>query len=256
MADELNGIVKLLIPGSPWFLLLAMSLGVALLFGTTGMKRWGRRWLVLLAIGYLILSMQGTSDLLVNGLRRGHHGLRQTADARGAHIVVVLGNGAASSEVGDGRVVVALNAPSRFNALEGARLYRLLGDPLLLVSGGPAGPGSEALALKTAIAGLGVPGDRIVVEDQSATTREQSERVTAWLRSHGEERFVLVTTPEHVRRANGTFQALGVTPVVSPSDIKYGGAPFWYVTRYALSGSSAALYEYAAVVLYRIRGWA
>jgi uncharacterized SAM-binding protein YcdF (DUF218 family) len=66
---------------------------------------------------------------------------------------------------------------------------------------------------------------------------------------------VLVTTPEHMRRAREVFISLGLDPVPAPSAIRYGGEPFWRPTRFALDGSRHAIYEYVALAWYRGRGW-
>jgi uncharacterized SAM-binding protein YcdF (DUF218 family) len=245
--ETLSAAAKGLVPGSLLFLLFGLFIGVFLLFMA---PRWGRRWLTTLLILYVLLSLQGTSDLLIRGLAAGYRPLRTPAEARGARIVVVLGNGSAWIALPDGQLGV-LNAQSSYNAIETARVYRLLGNPLVLASGGQ----NESVTLKSALTELGVPKTRIVQETTSTTTRQQGENVVDWLRQHGETRFVLVTTPEHIRRAAGVFGALGLDPIPSVSSIAYGGPPFWKPTGYALQGSRNAIYEYGAWVFYRARGW-
>jgi uncharacterized SAM-binding protein YcdF (DUF218 family) len=255
--DLLREAIKSLVPGTPGFLIAGLGAGVVLLFGRPRMVLWGRNWLTILVLIYLVLSLQGVSDVLTRGLVQGSRPLRTPADASGARVVVVLSNGVLSSRT-DSQEVLALNTPSRFNAIEGARVYRLLGDPMILASGGSPGREDgvpEAFALRSALEELGVPRNRIAVESRSKNTREQALLSLEWVRAQGSGTFVLVTTPEHIRRANGAFLALGARTVPSPSAVQYGGAPFWLPTGYALSGSSAALYEYSAVAFYKWRGW-
>ena len=102
---------------------------------------------------------------------------------------------------------------------------------------------------------LGVPRARVALESTSQTTLEQAVNAGAWLQARGETRFVLITAPEHMRRAVGLFTARGLHPIPSTSTIAYGGSPFWRPTGYALQGSEAAIYEYVAWFFYRIRGW-
>src|SRR5262249_552684 len=96
--EVLRGAVKLLVPGSWSFLLVGEVVGVALLYSGSRSARWGRRWSALLLALYLLLSLQGASDLLVAGLSHGYQTLRRVEDARGADVIVVLGNGVARIE--------------------------------------------------------------------------------------------------------------------------------------------------------------
>jgi uncharacterized SAM-binding protein YcdF (DUF218 family) len=249
--------VKELVPGSLSFLLAGLAGGTLLLFGSPRAARWGRGTLVALLALYLALSLQGTSDLLVLGLSHGYASLRTAADARGARIVVVLSNGMQMHHSADGELAV-VNLQTGANAIEAARLYRLLDGPRLLASGGATDPYSvtaEGDVLRSALERLGVPSASIEVERGSWTTYEQAVNAVAWLRARDNPPFVLVTAPEHMRRVMGVFAARGVHPIPSMSRLRYGGPPFWRPTKDALTGSKAAVYEYLALALYWKRGW-
>jgi uncharacterized SAM-binding protein YcdF (DUF218 family) len=250
---SVTDIVKAIVPGSVEFLLLGLAIGALLLAVPRGVP-WARRWFGGLIASYLVLSLQGTSDLLISGLWSDPP-IQRAADTRGARTIVVLGNGAVLIRLED-RGVYLLNAQTAYNAIEAARVHALIGEADIITSGGPAGngAGSEAEALANALTDMRVPRDRITLDAGSYTTRQQCEHVAAWLRARGVSMFILVTTPEHMRRARGVFQRMGLTPIPSASEIAYGGAPFWRPTRYALQGSHNALYEYIALVSYRLRG--
>jgi uncharacterized SAM-binding protein YcdF (DUF218 family) len=255
--DSVRAVTKALIPGSVEFFALGLAVGLLLLFVRGRVARWGRGWLAVLVVTYLVLSLQGTSDLLLWGLNRGYRSISTVGDAGGARLIVVLSDGAKDPESGPTRSVV--NMQSGFNAREGARLYRLIGDPLVLASGGwppgiREGP-PESHPLSVALQEFGVPADRIVEESTSRTTREQAVNVSRWLREHGEARFILVTSPDHMRRSAGAFRALGFNPVVSPSGLRYSDGPVWLPSFSALLGSRHSIYEYLALGLYRLRGW-
>jgi uncharacterized SAM-binding protein YcdF (DUF218 family) len=257
--ELIRAAAKGLIPGSAFFLVLGLAVGVVLLLGPPEAVRWGRRWVVGLFAVYLLLSLQGISDLLVRGLSltRQYPALRSASDARGADVVVVLSNGLQVRRTPTQEIAFP-NLQSSFNALEAARIYRLLGNPLLLVSGGPAETNSvsaEGQVVADAIERLGVPKARIVVDNNSPTTHVQTDQVGAWLRKHAKDSFVLVTAPEHMRRAAGGFVAQGLHPIPAASGLQYGGSPFWWPTAYALRGSESAIYEYVAWCFYRLRGW-
>jgi uncharacterized SAM-binding protein YcdF (DUF218 family) len=252
-----TGIKEFLIPGSLPFLLIGQTLGVVLLLMGARAARWGRRWLVALLCVYLALSLQGTSDLLIYGLSREYGSVWTRDQAAGAHVLVVLSNGVRGGRTAEQEVAV-VNLQSAHNALEAARLYRLLGNPQIIVSGGITdrlARAPESAALASALEALGVPHERIVEERTSQTTRQQAVNVAALLEERHETQFVLVTVPEHMRRATGLFARQGLHPICSLAQLRYGGSPPWRPTRFALQGSENAIYEYFAWVFYRIRGW-
>lgn len=257
MIDVLRVLARFLMPGSVPFLGIGLAVGLLLLLSPRA-RWWGRRWLGVLLLLYVVLSLQGTSDLLVAGLSVPHRPIRTAADAPDVRVVVVLSNGAHDVTEG-GRRRWVVNALSDFNASEGARVFRALGHPIVIASGGRAtGTGTgppESQALAAALERHGVPAGRIVQDPTSRTTREQAVNVGRLLRDLGQSPFVLVTVPEHMRRAAAAFRAQGLDPIPSPSALRWGGTPFWLPTRSALRGSAGALHEYAALAFYRLEGW-
>ena len=256
--EALRGAIKeFLIPGSLLFLVLGLSIGVPLLFAGTRASRWGRRWLAALISLYAILCLQGTSNFLVYGLARPYGSIWTVAQAQGARTIVVLSNGVGGGRTSEQELAV-VNLQSAYNALEAARLYRLLGESDVLASGGrpdslARAPESQALA--AALETLGIPHARILQESTSQTTFQQAAHVGERLKGEGRMRFILVTTPEHMRRAVGVFMKQGLDPIPSVSGLVYGGSPVWLPTRSALRGSENAIYEYLAWCFYRLRGW-
>jgi uncharacterized SAM-binding protein YcdF (DUF218 family) len=257
MTSTLSTAVKDLLPGSLLFLAVGLGVGVLFLYGRPRMQVWGRRWLLGLAVIYAALSLQGTSDLLVWGLSREYRSIWRIEEAQGAHVIVVLSNGVRAGRT-EFQELAMVNLQSAHNVLEAARLYRLLGNPAILVSGGvtdPFGRTPESETVAGGLESLGVPRSRIFLESQSHNTHEQIVNTSAWLRGRGEDSFILVTTPEHMRRAAGVLEKQGMHPIASVSHLRYGGRPFWRPTRSALQGSENAIYEYLAWCLYRARGW-
>jgi uncharacterized SAM-binding protein YcdF (DUF218 family) len=169
----------------------------------------------------------------------------------------VLGAGAVT--VGHGSLAIHyLSGRSVVNAIEAARLYRLLGGVPVIASGGIVNPRTleraEGDLLADALVSLGVPRARIVVDRDSINTYEQSVRVAALLPG---PRFVLITTPIHLRRAVALFEARGFHPVPAPSsaatpeETDASRLP----NLSSLQQSEFALYEYLAVANARARGW-
>jgi uncharacterized SAM-binding protein YcdF (DUF218 family) len=244
---------------SPLTLLIALGVGVALLYNRRAAP-WGRRWLLAMLVGYFALSTPVGSWLFAAPLTHGQRALRAPADARGAQAVVVLSGDFVSRGTGD--LVIDDLRSTALRVIEGVRVYRLLGDPLLVVSGGDLRrfdpPRPAAAAMRNAAVGLGVPPERIATEVQSLTTREQALFLSRLLADRHISRLVLVTSAVHMPRSLAVFRASGLDPVPSASDLAEDldlSLSTLVPNRDSLNLSDAALYEYAALAYYRARRW-
>jgi uncharacterized SAM-binding protein YcdF (DUF218 family) len=244
--------------GNVGFVLIVLAIAAVLLYLR---PRWGRRWVVAAALAFWFVSTPFGSALLITPLARGYHPIQQASAAGTAGAIVVLGGGIRDLKAG----ADALAYPSEsttLRVLEAARVFRLLdGRPLVVASGGRNQIGrriAEAAVIADALSALGVPRDRIVVEDGSLTTQEQAVLVTRLLKSQGIGRFVLVTSPAHMSRAAASFRAqrADVVPSIAAlmSDYRPERHPF-LPNGDSLEVSDAALYEYAGLVYYWARGW-
>ena len=104
----------------------------------------------------------------------------------------------------------------------------------------------------------GVPADRILEESASKTTRDQAVILGPLLSAHHVTRFVLVTSPTHMRRALAAFRAEGLDPVPSISPLASDNVdpPWWFLpNNFSLYTSDQAVYDYAANLYYWLRGW-
>jgi uncharacterized SAM-binding protein YcdF (DUF218 family) len=258
----LAGIVKaILVPGSNGFLVAGVLLGVGLLH-VRRVERAARWWLVLLSVFYVLLATPVVSRWLERGTRdTAYPPIARAADAEGVTAVVVLGNGLVSYSF-EGMAVESLTRRSAYNALEGARLYRLLHPKVVIASGGLADPQrhrrSEAEALRDTLVALGVPREAIVTETRSSNTAQQAQRLAPLLQDH--PRFALVTTPIHMARSMALFEARGLHPVPAPSHIDYTTAAEHPLARFipngpSLRASELSMYEYLGLAYARSRGW-
>jgi uncharacterized SAM-binding protein YcdF (DUF218 family) len=254
-------LVKLaLIPGSIGMLVLGVLSGLALLY-VPALERWGRRWLVALCLVYVALAVPAVAAWLENGTRPPYRPIAAPGEAPGITAIVVLGNGIVSYAY-EGLAVESLTRRTAYNAMEGARLYRLLRPRLVVASGGQADPSvlrrSEAEALRDVLIGLGVPREVIAVESRSWNTATQAEQVAPLVRGHA--RFALVTSPIHMGRAIALFEAEGLHPVAAPSQIQYGPRNQPALMRYvpsanALRASELSMYELFGMAYAQSRGW-
>lgn len=239
---------------------------VALVFGfgllLVCSRRWtraGRRWLTVAVVLYPVLGMPAVADRLSAVMSHGYRPLATAADAGGATVVVMLGGGITSYVDGD-LAIDDLNT-SAPRVLEAARVYRVLGDPLVIVSGGNTNnrqpPRPEAAAYRIALAQLGVPVDRILVESNSMTTREEAVIIVPMLRRLGARKFVLVTALSHMRRSLAVFAHEGLEGVPSPARplAETTGRGALLPSRDGLATSDSVVYECLAVGYYWMRGW-
>ncbi len=261
--EILSETVKRMLPGSVLFLLAGVTVGVALLLAGDRRRGPGRAWLTGLVIAYWLLSLPVVAGGLERMLGSGFDRLESAELARGARTVVVLTGGGVTLWADDRSIDIPSHATA-YRMLEAERLYRMLGEPLLLVSGGPAGGvptgTSEGEAMQSELVGRGIPSQQIEVEGESADTRQQALRISQRLKAAGIEDFVLVTSRPHMRRALGAFRAQGLDPIPSAateggdSDAEAGLAA-WLPSPEALGRSEQAMREIFALVYYRLRGW-
>ena len=135
-----------LVPGSVQFLAIGLALGVGLLYGGPRLQRWGRRWLTGLLPFYLFLCTPVGADVVVGAARvadtppverRGAGRRASTPSSRSRRgSWVYKARGFEVDEMGKF---------TSHNALETARVYRLMGSPTVLVAGGMVVDGDAAV---------------------------------------------------------------------------------------------------------------
>jgi uncharacterized SAM-binding protein YcdF (DUF218 family) len=251
----------LLIPGSVPFLLLGMTLAVVLLLMDESRRARGRGLLAALAILYWILSLPIAATGLERLLSSGYGPITEASQAEEAQTVVVLGGGGVTYSTSSGAIDVVSDATA-FRLLEAERLYTLLGQPRLVLSGGSPrvreGASAESETMRDVLVERGVPVERILVETESGNTREQAILLGRLLPELQVENFVLVTSPSHMRRALGAFADVGLHPVPSTSADAPSGASATAVflpSEEGLRRSQSALREVLALGYYSVRGW-
>ena len=251
-------VIKASLPGTIAFLVIAFAIGVMLL-RKPRTSRFGRRWLTGLLLLYAVFSIPVTAAWLAAPLAWGFHPLESRETAHGAQAIVVLDGGTRRFRDQAHSIEIPLDT-SALRALEALRIYRLLDHPLVFVSGGDNQPDPawrpEASALRDQLITGGVPAERIVLDSNSINTRFHAVNLVRMLTDRAIEKFVLVTSPSHMRRAILAFQAEGKRPVASPSkstlDPYRGWAAFWPSTS-ALEFTQATMHEYIGIMYYFVR---
>ena len=137
--------------------------------------------------------------------------------------------------------------------LYGVELYRRGLSPRLLFSGGVTGEATrpEADAMADFARLVGVPGDAILVERAARTTYENAVEVARILRARGLRRALLVTSAQHVYRAELAFRRQMVEVLPAPTRTREG---LRYVAGGRLTLFYHVLHEYGGLVYYKVRG--
>jgi len=250
-----------LVPGSVQFLAVGLAVGVGMLYGGPRLQRWGRRWLTGLLPFYLLLCTPVGANVVSAPLAWRYPPVGTTEQVAGLDTVVAITTGSWVYKA-RGLEVDEMGKFTSFNALETARVYRLMASPTVIVSGGMVADGrqrsAESEVMAEGLVRLGVPRDRILVETRSHNTREQAVHSAEMLRKRGTRRFVLVTDSEHMPRTLAAFRAQGLDPLPSPSSPRVTTPPgLLYQLRPTLGAylqSDRACYEYFAIAYYWGRG--
>jgi uncharacterized SAM-binding protein YcdF (DUF218 family) len=223
-------------------------------------SRWPRVYLAAVALAYWFVSTPIGAALIAQPLSATAR-VQSRAEARDADTVVLLGGGVVTAQIG-GYVGGALLPGTLLRTLEAARVFNLIGAKTIIASGGiprsdrQLRPESEFL--RDALIKAGLAPQMIVEEPQSKTTREQALEVAKLLRQRHADRFVLVTSADHMSRSLAVFRRTGLDPIPSAAPLRSDGEsrPTWFLPNSdSLWLSDLAFYEYAATVYYRIRGW-
>ena len=133
-------------------------------------------------------------------------------------------------------------------------LYQAGYAPRLVFSSGFAFAFREAEVMRDLATSLGVPAQAIVLEQQAASTFENVVFVRDILRAEAARVVLLVSSPYHMRRATLTWrkQAPDIEAVATPVP-----QSLYYIhdNGTSLEQIRGIAWEYAALLVYRWRGW-
>jgi len=137
---------------------------------------------------------------------------------------------------------------------QAVELYRAGYAAHLVFSSGFVFAFPEAQIMRGLAVDNGVPADAIELETRAANTRDNVVFSRQILESHGWRRALLVSSPYHMRRAILTWRRLA--PDIDVAATPVGLSQFYAHGRGAsLEQIRGLLQEYAAIVMYRWRGW-
>ena len=236
----------------PTFILLLLGTGA--LFVILGKrKRLGKYLLINGIIFYYLFSIEPFADLLITPLENRYPPLN-IAEAMDAKYIVAL----AGAAINNGRAGSNKSQIFQFERfMEAIRLYFLMDEPRIVFSGGSGNPflGVRSTEYRMDFLDkLGIKNDKARFEIESRDTYENGLAVKQVV---GEQRFIFVTSADHMPRAIAVFRRLGMKPIPAPCDYQAIGVytPLsFFPSPGSLERSTRAINEYLGIIWYKLRG--
>ena len=153
------------------------------------------------------------------------------------------GNGSPSEDM-LGRVITAV------------RLQKKLGVPVI-VSGGAAFKerAAEAPIVKRFLTDLGVPPDKVILEDKSRDTIENARFTQSICKKNGYKKPILVTSAYHMKRAVMSFKKIKMDVLPFPAHYRTWKDRIYIWEDYLpgeLENAATAIHEYLGLLFYMI----
>lgn len=245
-----------------WFVVSPVNLAIllALLAACLAFTRFARlaRWFGLVSLAALAAMAFSPLPRLVMWPLENRFPQQDAAKGPVAGIIVLGG----AIGVARGDVVMTTAAARMTKAVELARLHP---QAKLVFAGGAANlispvTKTEADGARLLFEGLGLPRERIVLEDKSRNTRENASFTRNLVDPKPGERWLLVTSAWHMPRAMGVFRKAGFQVEAFPVDYltERELSEFVRVSGRAPRGLSIAddgFKEWVGLLAYRLAGY-
>ena len=173
--------------------------------------------------------------------------------------IIVLGGAIAPEYSRDYGEPVIVGGGNRIIAM--AKLARAYPNARIIYSGGDASlfgnGGSEADFVPPLLDSLGIPQSRVTLESRARNTAENAAYVKSLINPRPGERWLLVTSAEHMPRAIGCFRQAGFAVEAYPVDwhTRRTLDPIWGRTLAdGLARLDAAAYEWIGLLAYWLTG--
>lgn len=233
--------------------------------------KWARIILVVVLIGYYLLSTDPVAYLLVRSLERMVLRIVSVEAAPGdagksePEVIVILAGGVGRK--GRNRPRHELQGPSWRRLWHGIEIYRECGGRVpILYSGGSGNPFDQAsieaeLAREYALS-MGVPASDFWIEAGSRNTyenvREMKRILDQSFPGQSTHQVILVTSSSHMLRSVLVMLKAGLDPIPSPADFPIVALPLdplsFLPSAKALMVSSTCLHEWIGIISYRLMG--
>lgn len=250
---------------SKLFEFLLLPSNIIGLLGAVGIFAWllKRRWLSLAFLkgAVLLLVICGWTPLGPAALAALENRFPQPGITGAVAGVVMLG-GAVDTHITSDRSSVTLNDAGE-RLVAAADLSRRYPDARIFLSGGANHIAmdnslTESEVARNVLIAIGVPAQRIQMEERSRNTCENGLESAAALRPRPDEQWLLVTSASHMPRAMACFRAAGFTVIPYPVDYRTRARADLHrpVASIALGleFSDIAAHEWVGLATYRLFG--
>lgn len=196
-------------------LLLIAFFALALLWFTRWQKT-GKSLLTVVLVLLTILGIQPVADTLLMPSEKEYQAryeLRENSQ-QDVNYIVVLGGGFTYNP--DWAPSSNLLNNSLFRVAEGVRLYYRNPNAIMIFTGGAGVNQISSAEVAAQVAqSLGVPAERTIALSTPKDTEEEAYKVDKLI---GKKPFLLVTSANHLARAERFFLARGMKPIVAPAN--------------------------------------
>jgi len=236
---------NILIPSN--LIIIFFVVGILLLI-TRKRKRPAMIMFALSAVIYFIFGTGIIALWLLGTLEHRYKPLASIEGLREFKTIVIL---AGHAEKRSGLPLSSeVNFASAYRLIEGLRIIHQLPDTKILISGRDEVPG----IMKDLLVSMGLPSQRIIIDNQSSNTHESAVNVRQIL---DQDDLILVTSAGHMPRAMETFRKAGMNPVPAPTNymsVKERRFIHYLPSPNHLVYADLAVHEYLGMAWYRIAG--
>ncbi len=194
--------------------IILLAAGVLIIIALKRKQRLGK-WLIAAAFVILMLASSGiTSVYLLSGLENAYPVFKPDKEnTRGIKWIVILGGG--KNTCPDVPVSGRLDQEALQRLVEGIYISRRVPAARIILSGGiPENGMSNSKAYEITAVTLGIDKSRIVMEERPRDTFEEAVKIRETVKR---DRFILVTSAYHMKRAMALFKKQGMHPVPAPA---------------------------------------
>ncbi|MFD6396219.1 YdcF family protein [Nocardia sp. NPDC060249] len=174
------------------------------------------------AVGDALARLGGIDAGMAAGTNRVLHAVTAAAATLPNPLPALVGPQTGIVVLGYGLLPDGALRPELENRLTAAWLQAIAApfSPVVVTGGNPQNGISEAEAMRRWLIARGLPGDRIHVEDRAGSTVQNALFSTRLLRDLGATSAVVVTSPNHIRRAVADFIVAGTTVVGATTSLE------------------------------------
>lgn len=200
-----------------------------------------------------MMSIAPVADLLLTGLTRD---INTTGPRPAGDVIVLLGGGVDDRLTDLSGLPGILSEPMIERTVTAVRLYGRLKVPIIVSGGKPLGRKvAESEVTRRYLQDLGVPGGAIIEENASRDTFENARAVSRICTRRGFQKPILVTSDYHLKRAQWTFQKVGLkcVPFANGLSSRQGRSYSWehYLPK-SFKKVAQYLHEYIGLLYYRM----